>query len=171
MPNIFDQVKLDRAMEIYKAHLGDVSGMQFAFVGNIDEQKLIPLIEKYIASLPSSGKKFTYTDNKVRTAKGKMNLNTYKGKEEKSLILAVFAGEIPFNEDEALKANALTEVLNIRIIEELREKVQGIYGGGIYGGLEKVPYKLLFLYCPITMRPRKSRHIASGIAKRNRQNP
>lgn len=152
----FDQVKLDRAMEIYKAHLGDVSGMQFAFVGNIDEQKLIPLIEKYIASLPSTGKKFTYTDNKVRTAKGKMNLNTYKGKEEKSLILAVFAGEIPFNEDEALKASALTEVLNIRIIEELREKVQGIYGGGIYGGLEKVPYNSYSFIAQLPCGPEKA---------------
>ena len=152
----FDQLKLDRAMEIYKEHIGDVSGMQFAFVGNIDEQKLIPLIEKYVASLPSTGKKFTYTDNKVRTAKGKINLNTYKGKEEKSLILAVFAGETPFNEDEALKAKALTEVLNIRIIEELREKVQGIYGGGIFGGLEKVPYNSYSFIAQLPCGPEKA---------------
>ena len=151
----FDQVKLDRAMEIYKAHFGDMSGMQFAFVGNIDEQKLIPLIEKYIGSLPASGKKFTYTDNKVRTIKGKSNFNAYKGKEEKSLILAVFAGETPFSEDEALKASALTEVLNIRIIEELREKVQGIYGGGIFGGLEKVPYNSYSFMAQLPCGPEK----------------
>jgi len=152
----FDQVKLDRAMQIYKAHFGDVSGMQFAFVGNIDEQKLIPLIEKYIASLPSSGKKFTYTDNKVRTAKGQINLNAYKGKEEKSLILAVFSGEAPYSEDEALKAEALTQVLNIRIIEELREKVQGIYGGGIFGGLEKVPYSGYTFMAQLPCGPEKA---------------
>ncbi|MEO5893728.1 MAG: insulinase family protein [Ferruginibacter sp.] len=151
----FDQVKLDRAMEIYKAHFGDMSGMQFAFVGNIDEQKIIPLVEKYIGSLPASGKKFTWTDNKVRTAKGKINLDTYKGKEEKSLILVVFAGETPYNEDEALKAEALTEVLNIRIIEELREKVQGIYGGGIYGGLEKVPYSSYSFIAQLPCGPEK----------------
>jgi len=39
-----------------------------------------------------------------------------------------------------LKADAMSEVLNIRIIEELREKIQGIYGGGTFGGLEKIPY-------------------------------
>ncbi len=152
----FDQVQIDRAMEIYKAHFGDMSGMQFAFVGNLDEQKMIPLIEKYIASLPATGKKFTYTDNKVRTAKGKINLNTYKGKEEKSLILAVFAGETPFSEDEALKANALTQVLNIRIIEELREKVQGIYGGGIFGGLDKVPYNSYSFIAQLPCGPEKA---------------
>jgi zinc protease len=39
-----------------------------------------------------------------------------------------------------LKAQAMSEALNIRIIEELREKAQAIYGGGISGGLEKEPY-------------------------------
>ncbi|MEJ7586149.1 MAG: insulinase family protein [Ferruginibacter sp.] len=151
----FDQVKLDRAMEIYKEHFGDMSGMQFAFVGNIDEQKMIPLIEKYIGSLPSSGKKFTWKDNKVRTAKGNLTLNTYRGKEDKSLILLVFAGEAPYNEDEALKAEALTQVLNIRIIEELREKVQGIYGGGIFGGLEKVPYNAYSFIAQLPCGPEK----------------
>ncbi len=152
----FDQVKLDRVLEIYKAHFGDMSGMTFVLAGNIDEAKVIPLVEKYIASLPASGKKFTYTDNKVRTVKGKMNLNAFKGKEEKSLILAVFSGEAPYTADEALKADALTEVLNIRIIEELREKVQGIYGGGIFGGLEKVPYSAYSFVAQLPCGPEKA---------------
>ncbi|MEP6675294.1 MAG: insulinase family protein [Ferruginibacter sp.] len=135
----FDKINVDRAQDIYKAHFGDMSGMQIVLIGNIDEAKITPLIEKYIASLPSSGKKFNYTDNKLRTAKGKQNLNAFKGEEEKSLILTAYTGDIPYSEDQALKSEALTQVLNIRIIEELREKVQGIYGGGIFGGLEKYP--------------------------------
>jgi zinc protease len=39
-----------------------------------------------------------------------------------------------------LKVQAMSEILNIRIIEELREKVQGIYGGGTFAELEKYPY-------------------------------
>ena len=63
-----------------------------------------------------------------------------KGKEEKSLILAFYTGELPFTEDLDLKMQAMSEILNIRIIEELREKVQGIYGGGTFAELEKYPY-------------------------------
>ncbi len=155
-PEYYSQINLDRVMEIYKAHFGDMSGMKFVFVGNIDEAKMIPLIEKYIGSLPVSGKKFTYTDNKVRTVKGKLNLNAYRGKEDKSLILAVFAGEAPYNDDDALRANALTEVLNIRIIEEMREKIQGIYGGGIFGGLDKVPYSAYSFVAQLPCGPEKA---------------
>lgn len=159
-PANYDKVQLDRLLEIYKEHFGDMSGMQFVFVGNIDEATMIPLIEKYVASLPASGKKFTYTDNKVRTAKGKINLNTYKGKEEKSLVLAVYSGEAPYSEDAALKTELLMDVINIRIIEELREKIQGIYGGNMFGELEKVPYGGYTFIANLPCGPEKADTIA-----------
>jgi zinc protease len=136
----YDKINLDRALEIYKERFGDVSGMNFVFAGSFKEEEIIPLIEKYIASLPSTNKKFNYVDNKVRPVTGKQVLNVNKGKEEKSLILAFYSGEVPYSEDLALKTQALSEILNIRIIEELREKIQGIYGGGTFAEIEKVPY-------------------------------
>ena len=139
-PEIFDKINVNRALAIYKERFGDVTGMQFAIVGNFDEKKLKSLVEMYIGSLPASGKKFAYKDNGVRPVKGKVNLNFNKGEAEKSQIVAIHTGEIPFSEDMDLKAEAITEILNIRIIEELREKIQGIYGGGMSGSLRKIPY-------------------------------
>ncbi|HYF30601.1 MAG TPA: insulinase family protein [Chitinophagaceae bacterium] len=136
----YDKINLDRSLAIYRERFGDASGMNFVFVGSFKEEEIIPLIEKYIASLPATGKKFNYVDNKVRTVSGKKNLTVNKGKEQKSLILAFYAGEIPYSEDLDLKTQAMSEVLNIRIIEELREKIQGIYGGGTFASLEKIPY-------------------------------
>ncbi|MEP6950906.1 MAG: insulinase family protein [Ginsengibacter sp.] len=139
-PEYFDQVNLDRVMQIYKERFGDVNGMHFTFVGSFKENDLQPLIEKYIASLPSTSRKFNYVDNKVRPVKGKVTVNVYKGKEQKSLILAVYSGEMPYSDALGLKADAISEILNIRIIEELREKIQGIYGGGTQAHFEKFPY-------------------------------
>ncbi len=136
----FDKINLDRAIAIYKERLGDMSGMHFCFVGSLPQDTTELLIEKYIASLPVSKKKFTYKDNGVRTVKGKVNINVYKGQADKAMILAMYSGEVPYTEDLELKVEAINEVLNIRIIEELREKIQGIYGGGVFGTLEKIPY-------------------------------
>ena len=136
----YDKIDLDRSLAIYKEHFGDANGMHFTIVGSFKEAEIIPLIEKYIASLPATQKKFAYTDNKVRPVAGVKKLEVSKGKEQKSLILAFYTGEVPYSQDLALKTDAMSEVLNIRIIEELREKIQGIYGGGTFGGLEKIPY-------------------------------
>lgn len=136
----YDKVNLDRTLAIYRERFGDANGMNFVFVGSFKEEEIVPLVEKYIASLPATTKKFSYVDNKVRTVSGKKNMTVNKGKEQKSLILAFYAGEIPYSEDLELKTQAMSEVLNIRIIEELREKIQGIYGGGTFASLEKIPY-------------------------------
>src|ERR1019366_3386521 len=45
-----------------------------------------------------------------------------KGKEQKSLIVGVYNGEVPYSDALDMKADAISEILNIRIIEELREK-------------------------------------------------
>ena len=136
----FDKINVDRVLAIYKERFGDMSGMHFTFVGSLPKDTTEQLIEKYIASLPVTAKKFTFKDNGLRPAKGRINLNIYKGKEDKALILAMYSGEVAYTEDLDFKADAIGEVLNIRIIEEIREKMQAIYGGGIYGNVEKYPY-------------------------------
>ncbi len=154
-PEFFDQVDMDRSLEIYKERFGDVSGMNFVIVGSVDEKTLKPLVETYIASLPATGKKFNYKDNGVRNAKGKVNLNVNKGQADKSLIVAFHTGEIPYSDDLDLKANAISEILNIRIIEELREKIQGIYSGGMSGSLNKLPYSYYQFVIQLPCGPEK----------------
>jgi zinc protease len=151
----FDHINLERVMQIYKERFGNVNGMHFTFVGSIDENKLKPLLEKYIASLPATSKKFNYVDNKLRPASGKIDVNVYKGKDPKALILGVYSGEIPYSDELDLKAQAISEILNIRIIENLREKIQGIYGGGTQAQFEKVPYPHYTFFLQLPCGPEK----------------
>jgi len=151
----FDHINLERVMQIYKGRFGDVNGMHFTFVGSIDENNLKPLLEKYIASLPATSKKFNYVDNKLRPASGKIDVNVYKGKDPKALILGVYSGEIPYSDELDLKAQAISEILNIRIIENLREKIQGIYGGGTQAQFEKVPYPHYTFFLQLPCGPEK----------------
>ncbi|MFT3824611.1 MAG: insulinase family protein [Chitinophagaceae bacterium] len=161
----FDKINLERSLEIYKEHFGDASGMNFVFVGSFKEEQIIPLIEKYIASLPATGKKFTFTDNKVRPVTGNQKLTVNKGKEEKSLILAFYTGETTYSEEMAMKAQALSEVLNIRIIEELREKIQGIYGGGTSAGVDKYPYANYAFILQLPCGPEKVDTLLKAVKK------
>lgn len=142
---------LDRIIEIYKTEFGNADGFHFFFVGNVDEKILLPLVEKYIASLPTKGTIPMSKDNGLRPIYGRNEFVFHKGKEPKSLVLAQFYGELPFSDDAALKADLLGEILNIKIIEELREKIGGIYSGGIYSDVSDEPYDnysfVLYLPC------------------------
>ncbi|WP_460761208.1 M16 family metallopeptidase [Niabella terrae] len=139
-PEYFDQIDLQRVLDIYRERFGNAYGMHFVIVGSIDEAVLKPLVAKYIGGLPAHQEKFSYKDNGLRPVKGKVDVNVYKGQEAKSLILTYSSNELPYSEDLAFKADAIAEVLNIRVIEELREKIQGIYGGGTNFSVNKLPY-------------------------------
>ena len=134
----FDKIDLDRSLAIYRERLGNVAGLHMVLVGSFDEKEMIALLEKYVAGLPASGKA-SFTDNKVRPFSGVNNFRFKKGKEDKSLILGVYHGEVPYSEATALQLAGLSEVMNITIIEEMREKIQGIYGGGTNIEVSKLP--------------------------------
>lgn len=136
----YDKVDLKKAVTIYKERLSDFAGMHFDIVGSFSETDILPLLEKYIGGLPTSSKMYSYTDNKVRPFKGDKELIFKKGKEKQSLILVLAGGEIAYSPEVSFNMQALSEVLNIKIIEELREKIQGIYGGGTNGGVNRIPY-------------------------------
>ncbi len=137
----FDKINLDRALEIYKNEIGGADGYHFFLVGNVDPATALPLIETYLGSLPKNNNTPAIADNGVRPIKGVHSIKVNKGKEKKSLILAIYSGETPYSEDLALKTQALAEVLNIKVIEDLREKMGAIYGGGFNGNVSKEPYE------------------------------
>ena len=137
----YDAINLDRSLEIYKNEIGTADGYHFFLVGNVDPATALPLIETYLGSLPKNNTVPVVTDNGVRPIKGVHNVIVKKGKEKKSLILAIYSGETKYSEDLALRTSALAEVLNIKVIEVLREKMGAIYGGGFNGNVAKEPYE------------------------------
>jgi zinc protease len=136
----FDAINLDRAQAIYKENFGDASGYHFFLVGNLKPETALPLLETYLGGLPATGKVPGFKDNGVRPKQGKTQLDIKKGKEKQSLIVAAYYGEHPYTEDFELRAQALAEVLNIKVVEELREKLGSIYSGGYVSEISKDPY-------------------------------
>lgn len=134
------KINLDRVLEIYKERFGNASGLTFILVGSFDIKAIKPLIETYLASLPSTPRASAFKDVGLRPVKGVVTKKIYKGTEPKSTINITFYGEKPYSDAEQLKVQALIELLNIKVIETLREDMSGVYGAGVRGGLSKNPY-------------------------------
>jgi zinc protease len=136
----FNNLNVDKAMDIYKQIFGNAHGMHFTFVGNVDLQKAKPLLEKYLGSLPAQPVERQFKDNNVRPVRGVVEANIKKGKDAKSLISLLWSGETTYSPEESMAFRALIDVLNIRVIEKLREELGGMYSGGLNGSITKRPY-------------------------------
>jgi zinc protease len=141
LPKAGDFAKIDqhKAIEIYKQRFGNANGFTFVIVGAFDVNAIKPMIATYIASLPATSEKSTFKDVGLRATAGPVKKEVKKGTEPKSTIKLFWNGEAPYSEPEKIKIQALSELLNIKINETLREELAGMYSGGMYGTLSKYP--------------------------------
>ena len=140
-PEDFTRVSLNRVETIYNERFGSAKGFDFILVGNIDQTKVKGWLEKYFATLPTKNLPLTFRDLGIRTPTQPVALEVKKGAEPKSLVLMSFAGRAAVTDIEQIRLQILTEVINLRIMEVLREKKTLIYSGGMNGGLAYVPYE------------------------------
>lgn len=135
----WDMINPDRAYQIYKERFADASDFTFFFTGSFKVDEVKPLLEKYLGALPSQNKKESFRDLGIRTPSGRLDKKVYKGIEQKSQASLIFSGDYVYNEDNNWQLDALEEILNIKLIEVIREKESGVYGIGARASYSKTP--------------------------------
>jgi zinc protease len=134
-----NSANLDKAFDFYKDRFADASDFTFTIVGSFDAEKIKPLLEKYLGGLPSTGRKESYKNLGIHAPAGQVTKNVYKGIGDKSTVQLIFSGDYDYNEANNLQLDALEEVLNIKMIERLREKEGGVYSPSVRAGYSKIP--------------------------------
>ncbi len=132
-------LKLDEVYKVYERAFKTASSYTFVIVGNIDVEKITPLLEKYIGSLPSSPAKRNWIDRDVKFPKGITKETVYRGKEDKSKVTLMFHGDFEWGEKNYWIAKTLMKALSIKLRESMREDQGGVYGVGASIRMNKLP--------------------------------
>ncbi|MHA4810232.1 M16 family metallopeptidase [Flavitalea flava] len=133
------QISLDRTYAIYKERFSDATGFTFFFVGNFDPVTIKPLLEKYLGGLPSLHKNSKAPDPDIHEPEGKMVKKVYKGKENKALVKMCFGGRYVYDVLNNLKLKALCDILQIKVLQHLREDQSEVYSPEVLGTAQKYP--------------------------------
>ncbi|HUQ20373.1 MAG TPA: insulinase family protein [Gemmatimonadaceae bacterium] len=138
-PAVFAEVNPNKSLAIYKDRFADASDFTFVFVGNVDTTALKPLVERYIASLPSLSRKETWRDAGGAPPKGVVERTVRKGTEPKANTVLVFTGSCVYKPENRLVLRGLTTLVQMRLNETLREKLGGTYSPNVAGGCSNEP--------------------------------
>ncbi|MBA2540876.1 MAG: insulinase family protein [Deltaproteobacteria bacterium] len=133
------KIDVDKAIAFFKDRFGDASDFTFTIVGTVDLQKLKPLVETYLASLPAKGRKEKEKDVGIRRVGGVVKKSWALGQEPKARVSIMFHGEEPWTRDKDRDMYILSRVTGIRLREVMREDMGGVYGVGAGGGLSRSP--------------------------------
>jgi zinc protease len=122
---------LDRAamVSIYRERFSNAADFTFFIVGAFKTDDALPLIAKYVGSLPSAGKRTsTFKDARLEFPATTQRATVVKGKEPRMQTVLSFFADPPIEENEQTRVEAATEVLEISLRDILREELGETYG-------------------------------------------
>jgi zinc protease len=97
------------------------------------------MLVKYLGSLPSTGRKESWQDKAPVFAAGVTDITFKKGTDPQAMVGIGLSEPLEWNEENVLYINMLKEILQIKLIEVIREKLSGVYSPQIMLNLDKYP--------------------------------
>lgn len=138
-PATFAEVSAEKALAFFKDRFADAGDFTFVFVGNVDTTALKPLVERYLASLPTTGRKDVAKVTGNGPPNGVIQKTVRKGVELKANTIVAFTGTCVYTPETRFTVRALVDVFQIRLIETLREKLGGTYSPNVSGACSRTP--------------------------------
>lgn len=148
-----DCVSLDKTYAIYKERFANAGDFTFVFIGSIDTVTFIPLIERYLGSLPATGQKEVAKDLGIRVPEGRISKIVYKGKDNKAQVKLYYSGDYTFNVANNTQLAALGAVLQYRMTERIRELEGGAYTPNAGVTYSKLPRSRYLIAIEFTCAP------------------
>ena len=159
------RMDLQKSMAFFKDRFSEAGDFTFLFVGNLDLEQIRPLVCRYLASLPTIGRKETWKDWRVPPPEGVVKRTVVKGLEPKSLEAIVFSGPMKSTMESRLAMRAATQVLETRLRKILREKLGETYDVSVYPYASKVPREEYRVVIDLGADPKKIDSLSKVIFK------
>lgn len=153
-----DGIDYGRILQIAKERTANAANYTFYFVGNFDEDSIKPLIEQYIATLPSAGKSNCKFKDVTSRPTGK-NVVEFSRKMETPKAMARmywYNTAMPYTMENSAYADAAGQLLSIIYLQKIREDASAAYSAGAAGYAQMIGNKAmvnLIGICP--MKPEK----------------
>ena len=150
------RVNYNRIMHIYKELFANAANFKLILTGNININKLKPLLCQYIATLPSNNTKETIGTYEPKLVDGKKTYIFHKKQTTPTAITTiVIKGKMEYNNRNELLMDAIGQLLRIVYTEKVREDKGGTYSVQVSGDLQHHPNNESLLRIAFQTDPQK----------------
>lgn len=150
------RVNYNRIMHIYKELFANAANFKLILTGNININKLRPLLCQYIATLPSNNTKETIGTYEPKLVDGKKTYIFHKKQTTPTAITTiVIKGKMEYNNRNELLMDAIGQLLRIVYTEKVREDKGGTYSVQVSGDLQHHPNNESLLRIAFQTDPQK----------------
>ena len=150
----------NRIMEMFNQQFLNPGSFVFTFVGNIDEEKVRPVVEQYLASLPGEAVKGEFIKVPLTFKEGEMeNIFQREMQNPKASVFNTFTGTFERNMKNQVLMSMFDQILDIVYTEKVREDEGGTYGVSSAGAIARYPEGQTILQIMFDTDPEKMTHL------------
>ncbi len=141
-----DAISFEKIKNIYKERFADASDFEFFIIGDVKEEELKPLLEKYIASIPTKNVTETYKNNGAEWLSNNIDKDIYLTMEDpKATVNIAYKKEMPYSNENFIYTKALGDILQLRVDETVRESEGGAYSPSAFAIFMREPKSLAYV--------------------------
>ncbi len=121
-------IKLSDALAFYRKRFANASDFTFFFAGTFKPDSIVPLLARYLGSLPYTGKRTgAWAAKGPRFPAGVTQVEVKKGMEPKGSVRITYFTNRPIEELDQHRANTAASILQDHLRSALRELLGGTY--------------------------------------------
>lgn len=146
----------EETLRIVHSMLGDASDFTFIFTGNIDVDVLRPLVEQYIATLPSGGSeidKVVYKSEIEPALGSATDQFTTKMETPQTFVYISVMGSMPYDHKNKVLSSVAGQILSNRLLKKVREEMGAVYSIGMQGDMDRLGNVNTTLQTGFPMKP------------------
>jgi zinc protease len=161
---MLEKADLAESLAFYRNRFADANGFTFVFVGNLDANVMRPLVERYLASLPSADRMHAWRDTGARPPERTIEETVRKGIEPQSQTVITFTGSFPYeSQSERTGIQALSMTASTRLRNVMREALGGTYSVNVNAGIDWRPLGAYRLTVSFGSDPQRSAELTRTI--------
>ena len=123
-----NSIELAPALDFYRKRFANAADFTFFFAGNFKNDAMIPLLARYLGSLPSTGKRTSaFVPTGPRYPEGITKVEVKKGSEPKGSVRITFFTHGQLEELDNHRASSAASILSDHLRSTMRELLGGTY--------------------------------------------
>ncbi len=161
-----DDIELSMIEEIYTDRFADASDFFFIIVGNMEEEQVKTLAQKYLGSIKDMEREENWIDRKVYEPEGVVRKTIPVTLETPKADINIFiTNEMDYTPYNRMVMRVIENVLDLRYMETIREEESGTYGVGIGTQLSRWPVEKASMQITFDSDPGRAQELKEKVYK------
>lgn len=158
-----DLITKDEVLKLYNKKFSNFYGYNLLVLGSIDSSDIKEILENKISALPTDKNDINYIPQKIILPQGKNEKQISKGEDEKALVKIIYPLKDSYSNDNRILSTAFSNILDIVLIEKIRESLGDVYSISSNSTLEYMNFGDNYLSIGFYTNPLKATEVASEV--------